>query len=117
MLLETGLVGAMMDISDGIASDLRHILRASGVGAQVELNSLPLSPELVEVCRTQRWRARTLAASAGEDYELLFTAPAEIASKLDFPIYPIGTITSSGSIEWLRGGKPSKFKVKGYVHF
>ena len=116
-LLNTGLVGAMMDISDGIASDLRHILRASGVGAQVELNSLPLSPELVEVCRTQRWRARTLAASAGEDYELLFTAPAEIASKLDFPIYPIGTITSSGSIEWLRGGKPSKFKVKGYVHF
>lgn len=116
-LLATGMVGAMMDLSDGLASDLRHILRASGVGAQIELNSLPLSPELIEVCRTQRWRARTLAASAGEDYELLFTAPAEIASELDFDVYPIGVITSSEGIEWLRGGKPSKFKAKGYTHF
>lgn len=116
-LLATGMVGAMMDISDGLASDLRHILKASGVGAQVELNALPLSKELVEVCRTHRWRARTIAASAGEDYELLFTAPAEIVEKLDFEVYPIGTITDTVAFEWLRSGRPTKFKAQGFTHF
>lgn len=116
-LLATGKVSAMMDLSDGLASDLGHILRASGVGATVELNSLPLSPELVEVCRQQKWRARTLAASAGEDYELLFTAPADIAAELDFPVYTVGTITEGNTIEWLRGGKHTKFRPKGFTHF
>ena len=116
-LLATGMVGAMMDISDGVASDLRHILKASGVGAQVELNALPLSKELVEVCRTHRWRARTIAASAGEDYELLFTAPAEIVEKLVFEVYPIGTITDTVAFEWLRSGRPTKFKAQGFTHF
>lgn len=116
-LLESGMVSAMMDISDGIASDLRHILRASGVGAQIELNSLPLSPELMAVCREQHWRARTIAASAGEDYELLLTAPAEIVDHIDFPLYPIGHITDNTGIEWLRKGRPIKFKTKGFVHF
>lgn len=116
-LLETGMVGAMMDLSDGLASDLRHILKASGVGAQVDLNDLPLSKEIVEVCRENRWRARTLAASAGEDYELIFTAPAKIAKMLDFEVYPIGTITNTVGIEWLRKGKPTKFKAQGFSHF
>lgn len=116
-LLATGMVGAMMDLSDGLASDLGHILRASGVGAIIELNALPLSPEIVEVCRKHRWRARTLAASAGEDYELLLTGPAELAQAVDIPLYPIGTITEAHGIEWLRGGKPTKFKAQGFTHF
>lgn len=116
-LLSTNIVGAMMDLSDGLASDLGHILRASKVGAQVDLNALPLSAELVEVCRKQRWRARTLAASAGEDYELLLTGPAEIASAVDFPLYPVGTITDTIGIEWQRSGKTVKFKAQGFSHF
>lgn len=116
-LLETGMVGAMMDLSDGLASDLRHILKASGVGAHVDLNTLPLSKEIVAVCREQGWRARTIAANAGEDYELLFTAPKEIVERLDFEVFPIGTITDTVGIEWLRAGKPTKFRAQGFTHF
>lgn len=116
-LLATGLVGAMMDISDGLASDLRHILKASGVGATVDLKRLPLSEELVRVCRRCHWRASTLAATAGEDYELLLTAPAELAKRVNFPLYAVGTITEGDDILWLRGGKPTKFKGKGFTHF
>lgn len=116
-LLQTGLVGAMMDISDGLSSDLRHILKASGVGAIVDLQQIPLSDQLVEVCRRERWRATTIAATAGEDYELLLTAPEEIADKVDFPLYPIGTITEGNDIVWVRKGKPTKFKGRGFSHF
>lgn len=116
-LLATGKVGAMMDISDGLASDLGHILRASGVGATIDLKALPLSPQLLRVCRQNRWRAADLAASAGEDYELLLTAPSEIVADVDFPLYPIGTITEGEGIVWTRAGKPARFKKRGFSHF
>ena len=111
-------VHAMMDISDGIASDLHHILRASGVGAWVELRSLPLSPQLHTICEREGWSATELATSAGEDYELLLTAPEEIAQEVDFPLYPIGKITEGESeIEWYDGGKKVTLKTKGFTHF
>ena len=116
-LRETGLVGAMMDISDGIASDLRHILKASGVGADVELDKLPLSEELVTACQKHGWNAYELAAGGGEDFELLFTAPAEIADMVDFPIYPIGRIVAGSELHWLHKGSQSTFDTTGYKHF
>ena len=117
-LRKTGKVGAMMDISDGIASDLRHILRASGVGAWVELRSLPLSPQLRTICEREGWSATELATSAGEDYELLLTAPEEIAQEVDFSLYPIGKITEGESeIEWYDGGKKVTLKTNGFTHF
>ncbi|MBO7300574.1 MAG: thiamine-phosphate kinase [Tidjanibacter sp.] len=117
-LRKSGKVGAMMDISDGIASDLRHILKASGVGAWVELRSLPLSPQLKEVCEREGWNAQELAISAGEDYELLLTAPEELADELSFPLYPIGKITEKvGEIEWYDGGKKVALDTKGFTHF
>lgn len=117
-LRKTGKVGAMMDISDGIASDLRHILRASGVGAEVELSALPISSELRQVCEREGWSAEELAIAAGEDYELLLTAPEEIASEVDFPLYPIGKITEgTGDIVWLDGGEKEELQTKGFTHF
>ena len=117
VLAATGLVGAMMDISDGIASDLRHILRASGVGAVVDLDLLPVSAQLEHVCSAERWDKFTLAASAGEDFELLFTAPAEIATLVDFPLYPIGRIVEGEGLEWRLGGAPIAFDKQGFTHF
>ena len=117
-LLATGLVGAMMDISDGIASDLGHILKASGVGARVELSALPLSSELELLCEREGWNKYELATSAGEDYELLLTAPEEIAQQVDFPLYPIGRITAGeAEIEWYEGGTKTDFRSKGFTHF
>jgi thiamine-monophosphate kinase len=73
ILAATPGVNAMMDISDGIASDLRHIMEESSVGARVDVRSLPLSAELRAVCARRGWDPAELAAGGGEDYELLFT--------------------------------------------
>ena len=116
-LRETGLVGAMMDISDGIASDLRHILKASGVGAEIDLATLPISEELAAACQKHGWDAYELAAGGGEDFELLFTAPAEIANMVNFPIYPIGRIVTGSELSWLHEGSKSDFDTTGYKHF
>jgi thiamine-monophosphate kinase len=117
-LAATGLVGAMMDISDGIASDLGHILKASGVGARVELDALPTSEQLERVCGRKGWSAFEIAASAGEDYELLLTAPEEITQMVDFPLYPIGRIIDGGAeIEWRKGDERCDFTSVGFTHF
>ncbi len=117
-LAATGLVGAMMDISDGIASDLGHILRASGVGARVALDALLTSEQLERVCGRKGWSAFEIAASAGEDYELLLTAPEEITQMVDFPLYPIGRITEGGAeIEWHKGDERCDFTSVGFTHF
>lgn len=107
-------VHAMMDISDGIASDLRHILEASEVGAEVELEAVPIA------------EGATLrdALCGGEDYKLLFTADGTAAESLarDFeaafgrPLHPIGRISDSGLV-WLRNGRPADETWQGFRHF
>ena len=104
-------VHAMMDISDGIASDLRHILEASGVGAEIDIQKLPLSAQLCRVCEKEGWDAEELALEGGEDYELLFTmAPG---TEPPVPHTVIGRITPSGLV-WVGGKKPD---YRGFRHF
>ena len=107
-------VHAMMDISDGTASDLRHIMERSGVGAAVELESIPTDYDL-----------RT-ALCAGEDYKLLLTVAAdgfdsmaaEFKSRFGRPLYNIGRITAeAGILRWLRNGEPSDEDFHGFTHF
>lgn len=93
-------VHAMMDISDGVASDLRHILDASGVGAIIDTAALPLSPGLIEVCDRYGWDAVRLALCGGEDYELLFTVTPEGEAKITIPHHVIGRVTGSGDLVW-----------------
>ena len=115
-------VHAAMDISDGIASDLRHILKASGVRARVDLNAVPLSPELRLICTARGWDAAGLAVSGGEDYELLFTvepcALAQVREALGGKVFPIGEILpeshGSADIRWV-GGSCSDYQ--GFTHF
>lgn len=107
-------VHAMMDLSDGIASDLRHILEASQVGAAVELDAIPVA------------EGATLrdALCGGEDYKLLFTAEGSAAERLadafeahfGRPLYPIGRITDDGLV-WLRDGMPTEEQWQGFRHF
>ena len=99
-LMNSGKVGAMMDISDGIASDLRHIMKASGVGAVVRLDRLPCSRQLLDVCKEHGWDIYELATSGGEDFELLLTGPEGLENELDIPLYPIGHITSGNELKW-----------------
>lgn len=117
-LIATDLVGAMMDISDGIASDLRHILKSSGVGAIVELDRLPLTEEFMRVCKEQNWNAYELATGGGEDFELLFTAPAGLEKRTDIiTVYPIGRIVEGSGLQWFHGGVRTDFDTTGYEHF
>lgn len=66
-------VRAMMDVSDGLAGDLKHILRASGLAARIEPEQIPLSPALKQVAAERQWNAAELAIRGGEDYVLLVT--------------------------------------------
>ena len=116
-LMNTGLIGAMMDISDGIASDLRHILNASGVGAEVHLDRIPMTDNLKWACEKYGKNAYALAVGGGEDYELLFTAPVGIEDLVDFPIYRIGEIVPGNSFIWLENGNAVDFDVQGFNHF
>ena len=105
----------MMDLSDGLASDLRHILDRSGVGAEVEVERIPVAPGA---------DVRT-AACAGEDYKLLLTAAPEAAERLaaEFaahfgnPLHPIGRITAAPGLVWLRNGKPEPLDWHGFTHY
>lgn len=119
-------VHAAMDISDGIASDLRHILKASRVRARVDLSAVPLSPEMREICALRAWDALELAVGGGEDYELLFTvAPdslEQVRAALGGRVYPVGEILTENEsaaggvadIEW-EGGSHADYQ--GFTHF
>lgn len=106
-----GGVHAMMDISDGIGSDLRHILDESGVGAEVDVQAVPLSDELRTFCTERGLDALELAISGGEDYELLFTA--EEGCNPGIPFYRIGRITGESGIIWKGGDRD----YNGFRHF
>ena len=116
-LMNSGKVGAMMDISDGIASDLRHIMKASGVGAVVRLDRLPCSRQLLDVCKEHGWDIYELATSGGEDFELLLTGPEGLENELDIPLYPIGHITSGNELKWTIDNEEADQEFIGYKHF
>ncbi len=75
-----GIASAAIDISDGLIADLGHILSASGVGARVRLDHIPLSPAYDAMRPVTGWDA---ALSGGDDYELCFTVPAARVSELE----------------------------------
>lgn len=120
-LRECGGVHSMMDISDGIASDLRHILKASGggqpLGAVIDLGSLPMSDELRLLCSERGWDPYELAVSGGEDYELLFTLGSDALEKARQAVGElsvIGRITEGPDIRW-EGGLQQDYQ--GFTHF
>ena len=114
-------VRAAIDISDGLISDLSHICQASLVSARIETNSVPVLPE---VRANFGDRALELALTGGEDYELLFTAGAEIIDKVRAAasclITVIGEIGAgeAGEITLVDGkGKPVSLSGSGWEHF
>jgi len=92
VLRQTAGVHAMMDISDGIASDLLHILAESHVSAEVDTSRLPLSADLKAYSKDAGLDPIQLAATGGEDYELLFTVAPESESSITLPHTVIGRI-------------------------
>ncbi len=119
-------VRAMMDISDGISSDLQHILTSSKKGAIIEIDKIPTSETLKKQSKEYNWDIEELSTSGGEDYELLFTIDqdnfAEINKQyqIEFSkkIFVIGEITDgTSSIVWKKHGEVINKKNTGFNHF
>ncbi len=112
-----------VDISDGLAQDLGHVLQASGVGAQLDVDRLPLSTALVQYAA--REDHLTQAMGGGDDYELCFTVPRSclhkldaIASRVGVQITRIGTIQPDGGLELVHADRsPARLGKAGYTHF
>ena len=112
---------AMIDISDGLLSDLGHICESSNTGFQIDADSLPLHPELNKYASRTDTMPIDYALKSGEEYELLFTSPHEI-NKLNTKdennagITKIGFITDRDYI-LCENGISTKVQTQGYNHF
>lgn len=82
VLGEERLATSMIDISDGLSSDLNHLCTASGVGALIESSLLPIDHQVVELCGRRALDPLQLALHGGEDFELLFTVRADSVGRL-----------------------------------
>jgi len=82
-LAETGPLGAMIDISDGLMQDMRHICRLSGVGARIEADRLPICDTLRDYCDQVGKNQLDYVLAGGEDYDLIFTCEEDSAHKLE----------------------------------
>ncbi len=112
---------AMIDISDGLSSDLNHICEQSGVGALIAAEKIPLSQQLRKASVYLRNPPLHYALSGGEDYELLFTVPPGKIGKLQMlglPVTEIGEITRARKILIAESRcKTKPFKPAGFDHF
>jgi thiamine-monophosphate kinase len=120
---ERGLATAMIDVSDGLSTDLAHILDESRVGATVRAEALPIAAAAALLADELKAEPLALALHGGEEYELLLTAPpehhariVELSAEFAVPITAIGEITANGRLQLERGGALEALKPAGYEH-
>ena len=117
---------SLIDLSDGLSSDLAHVCEASGVGARLDAEDIPISNETRRVARALGLDALTMALHGGEDFELCVTAPLEAAIPLeqgfrdqfDCPLTRIGTIQAATRLVLRHpDGSEESLAAGGYDHF
>lgn len=127
-LAEHFSIHAMMDLSDGLGGDLQHLLKASGVGAELLKPAVPVSRAAKLQAKTGSTAKPAFAAALtdGEDFELLFTVPSSKAVKLldawkqQFPklkLSCIGKIVAGSGILIRDKGGSHPLNIRGYTHF
>jgi thiamine-monophosphate kinase len=118
-----GMVTAMMDVSDGLLIDAKRMAAASVLGIEIELDHLPLSGAFLAAMGGER-DARLFAATAGDDYELLFTTRAEaapdihaLAERIGLPLSRIGRCFEGAGLVVRDSGEPVPTPLRlGYEH-
>jgi len=117
-----GIASAMIDISDGLHADAGRLLRASGVGADLDLDAISVAAEAVE--RFGRDRALEFALLGGDDYELCFTVPADREAELralsaawECGITCIGRTLADAQVTWWEQGRVHPIADTSFRHF
>ena len=116
------LATAAIDVSDGLLADLGHICKASGCGATIDVERVPLSAELLSLFPPQEAIAHALGG--GDDYELCFTAPPSRAEEIEAaleaaatPVRRIGQLAPGQTVVCRRDGEPFIPALRGFRHF
>jgi len=125
VLVASGLVTAMMDISDGLATDLAHICTASGVGAEIQQEKLPVASTLRQAAAEQQVEVDDWILKGGEDYQLLFTVkPSDekkllqrVAEEMGREIFAVGRIIEGQGVYLCNQNKREEISYQGYDHF
>ncbi len=122
-ILLRDLASAALDISDGLIADLGHILKASQLGARIDVHDLPISECLLKTAENQE-AAKVLALTSGEEYELCFTLPPEKKAKTEatlmhsaIPFSCIGRLTDEKGIVLMNKSKVLNWELSGWDHF
>jgi thiamine-monophosphate kinase len=117
---------SMIDVSDGLLADLRHLLDESGVGARLRLDQVPLSRRYCQTLQRGCADYYNAALCGGEDYELLFTVPpgklrtiAALQKSFSIPLTRIGEVTGKkGDLKiYDESGREVSYKREGFTHF
>jgi thiamine-monophosphate kinase len=116
------LASAAIDVSDGLLADLQHICTASGCGAVIDVERVPLSAELLDVFSKDD--ALGFALGGGDDYELCFTAARDVAPKIAAAVEAcgaratrVGQLVPGRDVICRLDGEPFAPPARGYVHF
>jgi thiamine-monophosphate kinase len=126
VIARSRLASAMIDVSDGLLSDLRHICGASGVGATLLKSALPLSDNLKALAEINSFDPYELALSGGEDYRLLIIVPHKNVGQFEkifekggpCRVYRLGEITGEAGIKIVGpDGVKEEVEVSGFDHF
>ena len=111
---------AMMDISDGLSSELMHICKQSGVGCRIYEKNIPIDYQTAVMAEEMNMNVTTCALNGGEDYELLFTVPIGDHEKIEQieGIKLIGHITEEkfGKVLVTRDNQEFELKAQGWIH-
>lgn len=116
------LATAMIDISDGLSSDLAHLCRESSVGAIIEACKIPVEPAIASYFPNEQEQLN-FALNGGEDFELLFTVNPNKVKKLtlcleDYKISNIGVVTEKANhTSIMANGRKKSLRAKGFIHF